>query len=71
MMVPQEYHLTGMEMQLRQLKAAFGLAVALNRTIIMPKVGEWGGCISSDKTASDFAVALNRNNTLSKAGWVD
>ncbi len=34
----QNYHLEGMRLQLRQLRAAFGLAVALNRTLVMPKV---------------------------------
>lgn len=34
-----DFHLKALGRELRQLKTAFKLAVALNRTIIMPKVG--------------------------------
>lgn len=34
-----DFHLKALGRELQQLKTAFKLAVALNRTIIMPKVG--------------------------------
>jgi hypothetical protein len=38
-----DFHLKAMEQQLRQMRHALKLAVLLNRTIIMPKVGKAGG----------------------------
>ena len=39
----QQYHLDGIKLQLGQVKAAVQVAVALNRTLVMPKVRRRGG----------------------------
>lgn len=52
---------TAVQGQLQQLRQALGLAVALNRTIIMPKVG--AACLSVTKADCSLVVRLAKQQS--------